>query len=74
MNPSHRDHSMAAPSADDRGFEAALEAISSLITRRKRADGANWGDAFALMDTYLKVCASRCIWRFTRLVLLPVIE
>ncbi|GAQ83711.1 folylpolyglutamate synthase [Klebsormidium nitens] len=46
---------MAGSSSEERGFEAALEAISSLITRRKRADGSNWGDAFALMDTYIKI-------------------
>eukprot|EP00850_Spirogloea_muscicola_P003276 SM000013S26445 [mRNA] locus=s13:427204:431589:+ [translate_table: standard] len=36
----------------DRGWEAALRALSTLITRRKRADGSNWGDAFSLMLDY----------------------
>ena len=37
------------------GFEDALAALSSLINRRKRADGSNWGDAFALMYKYVEV-------------------
>ena len=37
------------------GFEEALAALSSLINQRKRADGSNWGDAFALMYKYVEV-------------------
>eukprot|EP00897_Mesotaenium_endlicherianum_P007724 jgi/Mesen1/6980/ME000362S06109 len=40
---------------EDGNYEAALQALSTLITRRKRADGSNWGDAFALMDEYIKI-------------------
>eukprot|EP00850_Spirogloea_muscicola_P001235 SM000004S15105 [mRNA] locus=s4:1260745:1265088:- [translate_table: standard] len=39
----------------DRGYEAALRALSTLITRRKRADGSNWGDAFSLMLDYVRM-------------------
>ena len=42
----------------DRGYEAALAALSTLITRRKRADGSNWGDAFSLMQEYFQVTSS----------------
>lgn len=36
-------------------YEEALSAISSLITRRTRADGTNKGDRFDLLRDYLKV-------------------
>ncbi|GJP29527.1 hypothetical protein CLOM_g17046 [Closterium sp. NIES-68] len=44
-----------ANEVDPRGYEAALAALSGLINQRKRADGSNWGDAFALMRSYVKV-------------------
>ncbi|CAI7798884.1 unnamed protein product [Closterium sp. NIES-53] len=44
-----------ANKVDPRGYEAALAALSGLINQRKRADGSNWGDAFALMRSYVKV-------------------
>lgn len=36
-------------------YEAALEALSSLITKRSRADKSNKGDRFDLLFDYLKV-------------------
>ncbi|KAK7321540.1 hypothetical protein VNO77_32290 [Canavalia gladiata] len=36
-------------------YEEALEAMSSLITRRTRADGTNMGDHFDLLFEYLKM-------------------
>eukprot|EP00250_Pteridium_aquilinum_P033480 c5714_g1_i2 orf=64-1641(+) len=38
-----------------RDYAAALEALSSLITKRSRGDGSNRGDNFDLMPRYLKV-------------------
>ncbi|CAI5524028.1 unnamed protein product [Closterium sp. Naga37s-1] len=38
-----------------RGYEAALVALSGLISPQKRADGRNWADDFALMRSYVKV-------------------
>ncbi|MCO5589365.1 hypothetical protein L7F22_043332 [Adiantum nelumboides] len=38
-----------------RDYPAALDALSSLITRRARGDGTNRGDAFDLMPRYLQV-------------------
>lgn len=38
-----------------RDYPAALEALSSLITKRTRGDGTNRGDSFDLMSLYLKV-------------------
>lgn len=37
------------------GYEEALICLSSLITRRARADGSNKGDSFDLLFEYLKV-------------------
>lgn len=42
--------------SDERAFEEALVALGGLINQRKRADGSNWGDAFALMNEYVRVC------------------
>ncbi|TKY56793.1 Folylpolyglutamate synthase [Spatholobus suberectus] len=36
-------------------YEEAMEALSSLITRRTRADGTNMGDQFDLLFDYLKM-------------------
>jgi len=36
-------------------YEEALEALSSLIIRRTRADGTNFGDQFDVLFHYLKV-------------------
>lgn len=36
-------------------YEEALEALSSLIIRRTRADGTNFGDQFDVLFEYLKV-------------------
>lgn len=36
-------------------YEEAMEALSSLITRRTRADSTNMGDQFNVMFEYLKV-------------------
>jgi hypothetical protein len=36
-------------------YEEALEALSSLIIRRTRADGSNFGDQFDVLFVYLKV-------------------
>ncbi|KAK7300763.1 hypothetical protein RJT34_11613 [Clitoria ternatea] len=36
-------------------YEEAMEALSSLITRRTRADGTNMGDHFDLLFDYLKM-------------------
>ena len=36
-------------------YEEAMEALSSLITRRTRADDSNVGDQFSLLYDYLKV-------------------
>lgn len=36
-------------------YEEAMEALSSLITRRTRADASNVGDQFDLLFDYLKV-------------------
>ncbi|XP_058081184.1 folylpolyglutamate synthase-like isoform X2 [Magnolia sinica] len=36
-------------------YEAAMEALSSLITRRKRGDGSNRVEKFSLMFKYMKV-------------------
>ena len=38
-------------------YEAAMEALSSLITRRKRGDGSSRGSKFDLMFKYLEVIA-----------------
>ncbi|KAI5070490.1 hypothetical protein GOP47_0014833 [Adiantum capillus-veneris] len=38
-----------------RDYGAALEALSSLITKRSRGDGTNRGDSFDLMPRYLQV-------------------
>nr|XP_009416176.1 PREDICTED: folylpolyglutamate synthase [Musa acuminata subsp. malaccensis] len=38
-----------------REYEEALDCLSSLITRRTRADGSNKGDHFDLMFDYLKI-------------------
>lgn len=36
-------------------YEEALDALSSLITKRSRADKSNNGDRFELLSDYLKV-------------------
>jgi folylpolyglutamate synthase len=36
-------------------YEEALDALSSLITKRSRADKSNKGDRFDLLFDYLKV-------------------
>ena len=36
-------------------YETAMEALSSLISRRKRGDGSKRGDKFDMMFRYLKV-------------------
>lgn len=36
-------------------YEEALDALSSLITKRSRADTSNNGDCFELLSDYLKV-------------------
>ncbi|XVF83757.1 hypothetical protein PTKIN_Ptkin16aG0518000 [Pterospermum kingtungense] len=36
-------------------YEAALEALSSLITKRSRVDSSNYGDRFDLLFEYLKI-------------------
>ncbi|KAF3780283.1 Folylpolyglutamate synthase [Nymphaea thermarum] len=46
---------MAETSAATSEYEEALSAISSLITRRTRADGTNKGDQFDLLYDYLKI-------------------
>ena len=38
-----------------RDYTAALEALSSLITKKTRGDGSNRGDAFHLMSHYVQV-------------------
>ncbi|KAJ7533027.1 hypothetical protein O6H91_13G030300 [Diphasiastrum complanatum] len=38
-----------------RGYEAALMALSSLITKRKRGDDSNKGDNFYYMNRYLEI-------------------
>lgn len=38
-------------------YETAMEALSSLITRRRRGDGSNRGGKFHLMSRYMKVSA-----------------
>ncbi|KAG0468213.1 hypothetical protein HPP92_017541 [Vanilla planifolia] len=43
------------PESTARAYEEALSCLSSLITRRTRAHGANKGDRFDLMFDYLKV-------------------
>ncbi|KAG0466592.1 hypothetical protein HPP92_018172 [Vanilla planifolia] len=43
------------PESTARAYEEALSCLSSLITRRTRAHGANKGDRFDLMFEYLKV-------------------
>ncbi|KAL0922362.1 hypothetical protein M5K25_006341 [Dendrobium thyrsiflorum] len=43
------------PGSPARTYEEALNCLSSLITRRTRADGANKGDHFDLMFEYLKI-------------------
>ncbi|CAI7806917.1 unnamed protein product [Closterium sp. NIES-54] len=47
-----------ANGVDSRGYEAALAALSGLISPQKRADGRNWAHDFALMRSYVKVAAT----------------
>lgn len=46
---------MAGGGCSPSAYEAALDALSSLISRRTRADGSNKGDGFDVMFDYLKV-------------------
>jgi len=41
------------PSSED--YQKGLEALSSLISGRVRADGKNWSHAFEMMQKYLEV-------------------
>lgn len=41
-------------------YDEAMEALSSLITKRSRADKSNKGDRFDLLFDYLKVIG--CVW------------
>lgn len=41
--------------AEERGFSAALDALATLITKRKRADRSNKGESFHLLYDYLKI-------------------
>lgn len=52
-------------------YEEALDALSSLITKRSRADKSNKGDRFDLLFDYIKVkiCA---IWLLNFLSLLQI--
>lgn len=43
----------------DSSYEEALSALSSLITKRSRADKSNKGDRFELVFDYLKVSLLR---------------
>lgn len=43
------------PESSDRSYDAAIKAVSTLITQRRRANGSNWGDYFSLMHEYLRV-------------------
>lgn len=46
---------MAGGGCSPSAYEAALDALSSLISGRTRADGSNKGDGFDVMFDYLKV-------------------
>ncbi|XP_072996019.1 folylpolyglutamate synthase-like isoform X1 [Typha latifolia] len=46
---------MAASAVSPTPYEEALNCLSSLITRRTRADGSNRGDQFDLLFDYLKI-------------------
>ncbi|WOL14975.1 folylpolyglutamate synthase [Canna indica] len=57
LPPSARSHRFGACSIRDMAqeYEEALSCLSSLITRRTRADRTNKGDRFDLMFDYLKI-------------------
>ena len=40
---------------EDQEYQAALDALSTLISGRQRADGKNWAHAFDMMKVYLEV-------------------
>ena len=43
-------------------YEEAMDALSSLITKRSRADKSNKGDRYELLFDYLKVIPLLIIW------------
>lgn len=44
---------------DDEAYQKGLDALSSLISGRVRADGKNWSHAFDMMQVYLEVRTPR---------------
>jgi hypothetical protein len=42
-------------SSDDESWEKTEAALSALITGKRRADGANWADAYSMSKHYLEV-------------------
>lgn len=44
-------------------YEEALDALSSLITKRSRADKSNKGDRFDLLFDYVKVNTNKWDWK-----------
>lgn len=56
-------------------YEEALDALSSLITKRSRADKSNKGDCFDLLFDYVKVkICSNWLWNFLSLLQIGVME
>ena len=45
----------SASDVTDEEYQKGLDALSSLISRRVRADGKNWSHAFDMMKIYLEV-------------------
>ena len=48
---------MVSPASGDgdKEYQDGLDALSSLISGRARADGKNWSHAFEMMQVYLEV-------------------
>jgi hypothetical protein len=50
-------------SSDDESWEKTEAALSALITGKRRADGANWADAYSMSKHYLEVRLNNQIWQ-----------